>query len=116
MDDINVISTIVSGITYITPLAVIIWKVSKYDSKINDAEKRLKEMEENYNDWKNYETRVSLLEQKFDQKLTNLQDKFESEKVRTDRMEKSLVDIKENLSGVSTKIDMLLKYNIKDNE
>ena len=105
----ELISKVILGITYITPLAVIIWRLAKADSCIKDNAEEIKNLREKCKDQQAESAKTLLL----DQRLKTLEGSFQNEKSRSDRMEKSLSEIKGDLRDVSTKLDMLLKYNIQ---
>ena len=105
----TVISAVITGIIYITPLATVIWKLAKADSRISDNTEEIKFLRDKCKDQQNKEAQTLIL----DQRVKSLEDSLVAEKSRSDRMEKSLSEIKGDLRDVSTKIDMLLKYNIQ---
>lgn len=108
MEKSEIVNIIVTGITYLSPLVVIIWKLAKADSKINLNEKKIGNIQNEIESQQLYQSRIMLIEQK----LSNIEANALSEKKRTDKVESTLSEIKEDLRGVSSKLDMLLKYNI----
>lgn len=92
----------VQAIVYITPLAVLIWKFSKADSKIKENEEDIKAMQGKVKDNEKQEARIEALEKA-----------LECEKGRSERLEKSMNELRGDMREVSTKIDIILNYQVE---
>lgn len=107
-NETEIVTTIITGITYLTPLVVVIWKMATVNACVKDNSEDIKELQEKCSKWQVESERLIVTEQR----VKSLESDVVSEKCRADGMEKSLSEIKGDLRDVSTKLDMLLKYNI----
>lgn len=46
MNGPDIVSSVITGITYLTPLCVVIWKLAKADGRITDNTNDIKELQE----------------------------------------------------------------------
>ena len=92
----------IQAIAYITPLAVLIWKFSKADSKIKENEKDIKAMQDTVRDNEKLTARVEAMEKA-----------LECEKGRSERLEKTVNELRGDVREVSTKIDIILNYQVE---
>lgn len=107
---LHAVKMAIAGVIYIAPLAALIWKVSKADSQIKDNQKEIKELKEMC--MKDVTSKQVPLHET---RLENLERDLKAEKERASRMEDAISQLSGDVREVSTKIDILLNYQVEKN-
>ena len=107
---LNAIKMAIAGVIYVTPLAALIWKVSKADSQIKENKKEIEELKDMC--MKDVASKQIPLHET---RLENLERDLKTEKERASRMEDAISQLSGDVREVSTKIDILLNYQVEKN-
>lgn len=99
MEEGKIVEIIITGITYLTPLAVLIWRIAKADSLIRENEKEIKRLKESME-----RIEIPVIQNQ----IKNLEEENKRNCDRLNKIDASLDDVKVSVGEIKGKLDILL--------